>query len=61
MAQANRMMSDPEGMKLMMEMQSNPRVMQAAMDIATNGEAAAAKYANDKEVIELVEKLQRFV
>ena len=31
-------------MALMMEMQSNPRVMEAAMDIAMNGEAAAEKY-----------------
>ena len=37
----------------MMEMQSNPRVMEAAMDIAMNGEEAAEKYATDEEVMAL--------
>ena len=60
MAQANRMMSDPEGAKLMMEMQANPKVMSAAMDIAMNGEAAAEKYASDPEVLALLQKLERF-
>lgn len=60
MAQANKIFSDPEGAKLMMEMQNNPKVMQAAMDIAMNGEAAAQKYANDPEVMELLTKLERF-
>ena len=58
--QMEMMMSDPEGAKLMSEMQSNPRVMNAAMDIAMNGEAAAAKYANDPEVLQLLQKLEKF-
>ena len=34
--------------------------MQAAMDIAMNGEQAAAKYASDAEVVALLQKLERF-
>ena len=60
MAQAEKMMNDPEAAKVMMEMQNNPRVMQAAMDIAMNGEAAAQKYASDPEVIALLQKLEKF-
>ena len=48
------------GMALMMEMQSNPRVMEAAMDIAMNGEEAAEKYATDEEVMALLRKLEGF-
>jgi hypothetical protein len=47
-------------MALMMEMQSNPRVMEAAMDIAMNGEEAAEKYATDEEVMALLRKLEGF-
>jgi len=60
MEQAERMLNDPEGAALMQEMQSNPRMMQVAMDLAMNGEAAAMKYQNDKEVMTLLEKLARF-
>ena len=60
MAQAEKMMADPEGAQLMMEMQSNPKVMQAAMDIAVNGEAAALKYENDPDVMALLQKLEKF-
>ena len=58
-AQAEKMMSDPEGARLMAELQSNPRVMQAAMDMAMNGEAAAAKYENDAELMALLYKLEK--
>ena len=59
MAQAQRMMDDPAGAALMQEMAANPRVMAAAMDIAMNGEAAAEKYANDSEVLALLQKMER--
>ena len=49
MAQAEAMASNPDAMAMMMRMQANPRVMEAVMDIAMNGEAAAAKYENDEE------------
>jgi hypothetical protein len=40
----NQLMNDPKGFELLMELQSNPRVMQAAMEMSTGGEAAAQKY-----------------
>ena len=43
MAQAEAMAWNPDAMAMMMRMQANPRVMEAVMDIAMNGEAAAAK------------------
>ena len=57
-AAMDKLMNDPEGVKLLMEMQANPTVMQAAMEISTGGEAAAAKYANNREVMAYMEKLQ---
>ena len=57
----NQLMSDPKGLELMMELQSNPRVMQAAMEMSTGGEAAAQKYANDPEVQRYIERVQRLM
>ena len=59
-AQADKMMSNPEGMALMEKMASNPKIMQAAMDIAMNGEAAAEKYANDPDVMGIMQELEKF-
>ena len=56
---AEMMMSDPSAMQLMMEIQSKPRVMEALMDVAANGEAAAAKYVGDAEVMSYMQKLEQ--
>jgi len=61
MAQVERMMEDPEGRALMMEIQSNPAVMAAAMDIATNGENAALKYEDNAEVMNYLRKLEELM
>lgn len=41
------------------ELQSNPEVMNAAQDIATNGEAAAQKYASNPKVMDYLLKLEK--
>ena len=59
MAQAEAMASNPDAMAMMMRMQANPRVMEAVMDIAMNGEAAAAKYENDEEVLAMMQEMEK--
>jgi hypothetical protein len=57
----NQLMNDPKGFELLMELQSNPRVMQAAMEMSTGGEAAAQKYAKDPEVQRYMERVQQLM
>jgi len=57
----NDLMNNPKGMQLLMEMQSNPKVMQAAMEMSTGGEAAAAKYANDPQVMGYMKRLEELM
>lgn len=57
-AQAEKMAADPAGMELLAKLQSNPRVMEAVMDMVMNGEAAATKYANDAEVMSLLQEME---
>ncbi|KAL1521378.1 hypothetical protein AB1Y20_021044 [Prymnesium parvum] len=61
MAQIEKLMEEPEGRELMMQMQGNPVVMNAAMDIAANGEAAAQKYAHDPEVVSYLQRLEKLM
>ena len=58
--QAEAMASDPDGLKLMEKLQNNPKVMEAIMDIAMNGEAAAEKYAADAEIMALMREMEDF-
>ena len=58
MKQLEVLMSKPEGMALLQELESKPSFMAAAMDIAANGEAAAAKYEDNPEVIEYLQRLE---
>ena len=61
MKQMEALMSNPDGIALLQEMQSNPAVMEAAMDIASNGETAAAKYAGNVEVMKYMQRLEKLM
>ena len=60
-AQIERIMAHPEGPALMQRVAANPGLMQAAMELAQEGDAAAAKYADNREVMDFVKKLQQIV
>jgi hypothetical protein len=51
-------MADPDGPAILEQMQRNPHLMQAAMDIADNG-VDRSKYADDEEVMEFLRKLEQ--
>jgi hypothetical protein len=53
-----KMMSNPRAMELMQKAQQNPRIMKALEDVQKNGPGAMAKYANDPEIMEVVNELQ---
>lgn len=55
-AQADILMDDPEGPKLMEKLQSDPRLMKAVMDISVNGDPG--KYADDEEVMAIMRTLE---
>lgn len=59
--QIGRIMAHPEGPALMQRVAANPSLMQAAMELAQEGDAAAAKYADNTEVMDFVKKLQQIV
>ena len=42
----------------MQKAQQNPRIMKALEDVQKNGPGAMAKYANDPEIMEVVNELQ---
>lgn len=56
MRQADTLMADAEGPEVMAALQSDPRLMQAVMDISMNGDAS--KYQDDAEVMALMRKLE---
>ena len=60
-AQVDQIMAHPEGPALMQKVAANPSLMQAAMELAQEGDAAAAKYADNREVMDFVKKLQQIV
>eukprot|EP00320_Phaeocystis_rex_P009439 CAMPEP_0119093146 /NCGR_PEP_ID=MMETSP1178-20130426/162166_1 /TAXON_ID=33656 /ORGANISM="unid sp, Strain CCMP2000" /LENGTH=225 /DNA_ID=CAMNT_0007076785 /DNA_START=39 /DNA_END=717 /DNA_ORIENTATION=+ len=49
-------MADEDGQKILEEMQQNSRLMEAAMDIATNG--FSDKYEGDAEVMDFMQRLE---
>ena len=49
-------MADEDGVKVMEEIQQNPKLMEAAMDIAANG--FSDKYADDAEVMTFMKRLE---
>ena len=53
-----KMLSNPRAMELMQKAQQNPRIMKALEDVQKNGPGAMAKYANDPEIMEVVNELQ---
>ena len=59
MSQVDALQADAEGAALMQKVASNPRLAQAAIEIAQEGDAAAARYADDPEVTEFLQQLQR--
>jgi len=50
-------MSDADGPAILEEMQKDPTLMQAAMDIAGNGDVS--KYQDDPKVMEFMRKLEQ--
>jgi len=58
MKQLEALMANPEGVKLLQELEQNPAVMAAAMDIAQGGEAAAYKYEDNAEVMAYLRRLE---
>ena len=59
MKMAQAMWEDPSAMELMMEIQSKPKVQNALMEMATGGEAAVLKYAEDAEIVAYMQKLEK--
>ena len=57
--QGHKLMADPEGAAIMEKLQSNPKLMQAAMEMAQHGDSAVAKYADDEEVMSFLRTLQK--
>ena len=56
MAATEMFMADADGPKVMAELEKNPRLMKAAMDIAANG--YSEKYTGDAEVMEFMRRLE---
>ena len=56
---AERVLADEEGAKVIAKLESDPKLMQAAVELAQNGDAALAKYADDEEVLSMMRTLQR--
>ena len=48
--------NDEDGQKILEEMQSNKRLMEAAMDIAQNG--MSDKYVDDEEVMNFMRRME---
>ena len=48
--------NDEDGQKILEEMQSNKRLMEAAMDIAQNG--MSEKYVDDEEVMNFMRRME---
>ena len=61
MKQLEALMANPDGVKLLQELEQNPAVMAAAMDIAQGGEAAAYKYENNAEVMAYLRRLEKIM
>jgi len=57
-AERDTMMANPRAAALMQKARRNPRVMKALEDVKQNGPGVMAKYANDPEVMEVVNELQ---
>jgi hypothetical protein len=56
MAGLEMVMADEDGRKLLEEIQQNPHLMQASMDIAANG--LTDKYVDDEEVMQFMRRME---
>ena len=56
---AQILMDDPEGPALMKEIEKNPKLKQAMIDLALQGDSAMARYEDDEEVCEFLQRLQQ--
>mmetsp|Transcript_11908 Transcript_11908/g.31097 ORF Transcript_11908/g.31097 Transcript_11908/m.31097 type:complete len:171 (+) Transcript_11908:837-1349(+) len=57
MVTMRRAMADPQALSVLQDVATNPKCMQAMQELATQGDAAYEKYANDREVMEALSKL----
>eukprot|EP00324_Dicrateria_rotunda_P000752 CAMPEP_0206155790 /NCGR_PEP_ID=MMETSP1474-20131121/2389_1 /ASSEMBLY_ACC=CAM_ASM_001110 /TAXON_ID=97495 /ORGANISM="Imantonia sp., Strain RCC918" /LENGTH=127 /DNA_ID=CAMNT_0053554559 /DNA_START=21 /DNA_END=404 /DNA_ORIENTATION=- len=58
LTQLDMLMQDPRGMAILNKVQSDPKLVQAMMAIANEGDAAAERYRDDPEVMDMLKMLR---